>query len=107
MTNISREMFQTYLVAGTQNTGMDDFLNILEQALQAGITCFQFREKGAGSLQDSDTILKYATAAQALCRHYQVPFIIDDNLDLALQINADGIHVGQSTRLNNWSILPH
>ncbi|WP_248618751.1 thiamine phosphate synthase [Latilactobacillus curvatus] len=45
MTNISREMFQTYLVAGTQNTGMDDFLNILEQALQAGITCFQFREK--------------------------------------------------------------
>ena len=43
MTNIAQEILQTYLVAGTQDTGRENFLPILDQALQAGITCFQFR----------------------------------------------------------------
>ncbi len=45
MTNIAQEILQTYLVAGTQDTGRENFLPILDQALQAGITCFQFRDR--------------------------------------------------------------
>lgn len=96
MTNISPEILQTYLVAGTQDTGVANFLPTLTAALKAGITCFQFREKGPSSLQDATDIQYYAQKAQQLCQQYQVPFIIDDRLDLALALHADGIHVGQS-----------
>ncbi|MCP8857358.1 thiamine phosphate synthase [Latilactobacillus fuchuensis] len=96
MTNISPEILQTYLVTGTQDTGVAQFLPTLEAALNAGITCFQFREKGPNSLQSAAEIEHYARQAQQLCRTYQVPFFIDDRLELALTLQADGLHVGQS-----------
>lgn len=96
MTNITQEILQTYLVAGTQDTGRKNFLPVLEQALQAGITCFQFRDKGPNSLPNDADRYDYAQKAQTLCRTYHVPFIIDDRLELALALQADGLHVGQS-----------
>lgn len=96
MTNIAQEILQTYLVAGTQDTGRKNFLPVLEQALQAGITCFQFRDKGPNSLPTDAMRYEYAQKAQALCHTYHVPFIIDDRLELALDLQADGLHVGQS-----------
>ena len=50
--------------------------NQVEKALQGGATFLQLREK--------------------LCKKYQVPFVINDNVDIALAIDADGVHVGQS-----------
>lgn len=78
---------------GTQNCTREP-LHILEQALQAGITIFQFREKGAGSLTGA-AYEQFARQCQALCQHYDVPFIVNDDVELALKLDADGIHVGQ------------
>ncbi|MEJ7157487.1 thiamine phosphate synthase, partial [Staphylococcus capitis] len=63
-------------------------------ALEAGITMFQFREKGDKALSGLNKE-KLAKELQALCNTYSVPFIVNDDVSLAKRINADGIHVGQ------------
>ena len=63
----------------------------VEEALKGGATCIQLREKELGE----DSFLEEAYEIKALCRKYQVPFIINDNVDIAVQCGADGIHVGQ------------
>lgn len=89
-------MLNLYYICGTQDTNYDveEFLSILEKACQAGITMFQFREKGEGSLEGMAKE-NLAKAAFAITRRYGVPFIINDDVDLAIRIGADGIHVGQ------------
>ena len=102
MKNI-QEILPLYFVAGTQDcrhlgdNPTDNLLSVLKQALEGGITCFQFRDKGKFSLVNSPTEQRaLAINCRDLCRQYHVPFIVDDNVDLALEIEADGIHVGQS-----------
>lgn len=102
MKNI-QEILPLYFVAGTQDcrhlgdNPADNLLSVLRQALEGGITCFQFRDKGKFSLENSpDEQRALAINCQDLCRQYDVPFIVDDNVDLALEIEADGVHVGQS-----------
>lgn len=63
----------------------------VEEALKGGATCIQLREK---ELED-DMFLKEAILMKELCRAYQVPFIINDNVGIAVQCGADGVHVGQ------------
>ncbi len=69
-------------------------LDVLEAALQGGITCFQLREKGDHSLQGNEKYL-FAKKCKELCQRYNVPFIINDDVELAIALNADGIHIGQ------------
>lgn len=69
-------------------------LIILEEALQAGITMFQFREKGKNALK-GEAYIQFAQQCQQLCKSYRVPFIVNDDVALAIKLNADGIHVGQ------------
>ena len=102
MKNI-QEILPLYFVAGTQDcrhlgdNPAKSLLFVLKQALEGGITCFQFRDKGKFSLENSPMEQRsLAISCQNLCRQYNVPFIVDDNVDLALEIEADGIHVGQS-----------
>ena len=102
MKNI-QEILPLYFVAGTQDcrhlgdNSADNLLSVLRQALEGGITCFQFRDKGKFSLDNSpDEQRSLAIKCRDLCRQYNVPFIVDDNVDLALEIEADGVHVGQS-----------
>ena len=102
MKNI-QEILPLYFVAGTQDcrhlddNPADNLLSVLKQALDGGITCFQFRDKGKFSLENSpDEQRSLAISCRDLCHQYDVPFIIDDNVDLALEIEADGIHVGQN-----------
>lgn len=78
---------------GTINCKRDPLL-VLEEALQAGITMFQLREKGKNALK-GDEYIKFARQCQKLCQIYKVPFIINDDVELALTLDADGIHVGQ------------
>ena len=66
--------------------------NQVEKALQGGATFLQLREKSL----DDDIFLAEAKEIQKLCKKYQVPFVITDNVDIALAIDADGVHVGQS-----------
>jgi thiamine-phosphate pyrophosphorylase len=63
---------------------------VLEEALRGGVTLVQLREKNL----ESDAFLKEAIRIRDLCHQYGVPLIINDNLDVAAQCSADGIHVG-------------
>ncbi|MEN9865462.1 MAG: thiamine-phosphate pyrophosphorylase [Pseudomonadota bacterium] len=65
-------------------------LAISEAALRAGLCLLQYRHKTADAAQRQ----AQATALQALCKRYVVPFIINDFVDLALALDADGVHVG-------------
>lgn len=64
----------------------------VEEALRGGVTMVQLREK---ELPENE-FEKEALEIKELCRKYNVPFIINDNVNLAVKINADGVHVGQS-----------
>lgn len=64
----------------------------VEQALEGGATFVQLREKEL----DEEHFLEEAREMKELCRKYNVPFVINDNVDIALAMDADGVHVGQS-----------
>lgn len=83
-----------YLVFGTPDCFYHEPLNLLEQALKAGITCVQLREKGPIALTGTKKIV-FAKSCRKLCAQYDVPFFVNDDLELALMVDADGIHVGQ------------
>lgn len=89
-------MLHVYLVGGTQDVGNDSdrFLHDVETAFQAGVTAFQYREKDGSQLDQAATV-KMATRLRDLTRRYHVPYFIDDDEELALQVGADGVHVGQ------------
>ncbi|MGH1614655.1 thiamine phosphate synthase [Helicobacter pylori] len=70
-------------------------LDTLELALKSKITAFQFRQKGDLALQDPTQIKQLALECQKLCQKYGAPFIINDEVRLALELKADGVHVGQ------------
>ncbi|WLD93899.1 thiamine phosphate synthase [Alkalihalobacillus sp. AL-G] len=84
---------EIYFIMGSVNC-KKDLRHVLEEALQGGVTMFQFREKGAGCLQGEEKV-KLAKELQFICRSFEVPFIINDDVELAVQINADGVHIGQ------------
>jgi len=89
-------MLSVYFIAGTQDCENKDLISTLKQALEAGITCFQLREKGEKSLDSNDEQLKeLALNCKKICKEYQVPFIVNDYVHLAVEVDADGIHVGQ------------
>lgn len=64
----------------------------VEKALKGGATFIQLREKKL----DEGSFLEEAKEIQKLCKEYNVPFVINDNVEIAKKINADGVHVGQS-----------
>ena len=64
----------------------------VEKALKGGATFIQLREKNLGE----EEFLAEAKEIARLCKSYHVPFVINDNVDIALEMDADGVHVGQS-----------
>ena len=64
----------------------------VEEALKGGATFIQLREKEL----DEEHFLEEAKEIKGLCRRYQVPFVINDNVEIALAVDEDGVHVGQS-----------
>lgn len=64
----------------------------VEEALKGGATFIQLREKEL----DREHFLEEAKEIQKLCKIYHVPFVINDNVEIAVSIGADGVHVGQS-----------
>lgn len=63
-----------------------------EKALRGGATFLQLREKEL----DRGSVRQEAYELKDLCRKYHVPFVLDDDVDLAVEVGADGVHVGQS-----------
>lgn len=80
-----------YAVTDRAWVGKQSLYEQVEAALKGGVTCVQLREKEL----DDEAFLKEATQISALCKHYGVPFFINDNVEIAIKCHADGIHVGQ------------
>lgn len=80
-----------YAVTDRAWTGEQTLYEQVEAALKGGVTCVQLREKEL----DETAFLQEAKDICALCRRYGVPFIVNDNVDVAIACQADGIHVGQ------------
>ncbi len=80
-----------YAVTDRAWVGAMSLYEQVEAALKNGATCIQLREKDL----DEESFLAEAREMTKLCRQYHVPFIINDNVDIAIKCGADGIHVGQ------------
>lgn len=87
-----RKMMRLYAVTDRSWLRGQTLLEQVELALQGGVTCLQLREKEL----DLASFQKEAIEIQKLCHTYGVPFIINDNVKLAMAVGADGVHVGQS-----------
>lgn len=84
---------RVYFIMGSNNC-LKNPAEVLKEAISGGITFFQFREKGDGALTGSE---KYSLAKelQTICKEHQIPFIVNDDIELAVAIDADGVHIGQ------------
>lgn len=92
-TSAIKDALKLYFIMGSPNCHRDP-VNILEEAIHGGISLFQFREKGQGALSGAEK-KKLATALQQVCKEANIPFIVNDDIDLAVEIDADGVHIGQ------------
>ena len=81
-----------YFITDSTIYSEEEFLYRVEQALMGGITLLQLREKDKSTREYMDLAEKVHT----LTKKYNVPLIIDDRVDVALAIDAEGVHVGQS-----------
>ena len=81
-----------YFITDSTNYSEEEFLYRVEQALMGEITLLQLREKDKSTREYMDLAEKVHT----LTKKYNVPLIIDDRVDVALAIDAEGVHVGQS-----------
>lgn len=90
--NSVKEAMLLYAVTDRAWTGHLTLMEQVALALEGGATCVQLREKEL----DDGTFLEEAREMKMLCARYHVPFIINDNVEVALACGADGIHVGQS-----------
>jgi len=80
-----------YVISDCKNHKANDLLNVTEEILDAGISLFQFRDKH--SKYEIKKLL--AKKLQLLCKKHKTPFIINDDVKLAKEISADGVHLGK------------
>lgn len=86
------ESLKLYLVTDSAILEGRDFYESIEDALKGGVTMLQLREKDCSGKE----FLEKAIKLRELTRNYNVKFIINDRVDIALLCDADGVHVGQS-----------
>ena len=92
MKNFNRDSLRLYAVTDRNWLGEQTLYEQVEEALRGGATMLQIREKELDEADFEDE----AREIQKLCRKYQVPMIINDNVALAKRVDADGVHIGQS-----------
>ena len=81
-----------YFITDSTNYSEEEFLSRVEQALLGGVTLLQLREKEKSTRE----YIELAEKVHKLAKRYHVPLIIDDRVDVALAIDAEGVHVGAS-----------
>lgn len=90
--NITPKQMLLYAVSDRAWSDSDEeFLSQVKQAVSSGVTIFQLREKHT----DYENFKKIALEIKPICKEYNVPLIINDNVKLAKDIDADGVHLGQ------------
>jgi thiamine-phosphate pyrophosphorylase len=88
-----KNLLKVYFIMGSVNC-LQDPAEVLTESISGGITIFQFREKGEGALQGNEK-KQLAKRLKAICQDNGIPFIVNDDIDLALEVDADGVHIGQ------------
>jgi thiamine-phosphate diphosphorylase len=88
----SKEDLLLYAVTDSRWLNGKPLAKAVEEAIAGGATCIQLREKHP----DEKDYLKTAKEVQAVCKKHGIPFVINDDVDLAVLLEADGVHVGQS-----------
>lgn len=91
---MKREWLNLYFVMGSADCDSRDPSGVLQEAINGGVSFFQFREKGNGAKVGMEK-RKLARELKDICKRHDVPFIVNDDIDLALEIEADGVHIGQ------------
>ena len=81
-----------YFITDSTNYSEEEFLFRVEEALKGGVTLLQLREKGKSTRE----YIELAKKIHIITKKYNVPLIIDDRVDVALAIQAEGVHVGQN-----------
>lgn len=87
-----KEMLQFYAIThGAWQSSSQSLADQVALAVEHGVTCVQLREK---TLED-DALVALANSLKEICHHYKIPLLMNDRLDIALKIGADGAHLGQ------------
>ena len=87
-----KNALKLYLVTDSDILKGRDFYKCIEDAIKAGVTMVQLREKNA----DGKEFLEKAIKLRELTNKYNVTFVINDRIDIAMLVDADGVHIGQS-----------
>lgn len=87
----SNSMVQLYAITDRRWLKNETLGNQVESALKGGVTCVQIREKNL----DNNLFLEEAIKIKKICNKYGVPLIVNDNIEVAIKSNADGVHIGQ------------
>lgn len=90
--NNLKKSLKLYLVTDSDLLKERNFYECIEEAIKSGVTMVQLREKGA----DGKEFLEKAKKLRELTKKYNVPFIINDRIDIAMICDADGVHIGQN-----------
>lgn len=96
--------YRLYLVTDSRPETLRgrNICDVVEAALKGGVTCVQFRDKTS----DTGELVRTARQLHELTKRYNVPLLINDRVDVALAIGAEGCHVGQDDMSRLWGIGP-
>ncbi|WP_026666205.1 bifunctional hydroxymethylpyrimidine kinase/phosphomethylpyrimidine kinase [Butyrivibrio sp. FC2001] len=89
---MDREKLKLYLVTNSDGMTEEDFLYRIEEAIKGGVTIVQIREKDKSTRE----YIELAEKVHEVTKKYDVPLIVDDRIDVAMAIGAEGVHLGQS-----------
>lgn len=84
--------FNLYAITGEEFHPTRNLVDVMEEAINGGVDIIQLRDK-TGSKRE---VLQKAKELRALTKKYNIPFIVNDHIDIALAVDADGIHLGQT-----------
>ena len=87
---ISADKLRLYAVTDSAWLNGRSLAEVVREAIEGGATVVQYREKN----KDYDDMLKEAREVCAVCREYGVPFIMNDSVEIAMAVDADGVHLG-------------
>lgn len=94
---LDKDSLKVYLITDRSWTDGEKLLNQIEDSIISGTTIIQIREKNISF----EKYVERAKEIQDICLKHSIPFIVNDNVDVAIRVNADGVHVGQSDLIAN------
>lgn len=94
---LNKEAMILYAITDRSWLGEKSLAEQVEDAIKGGATCIQLREKNLSF----DEFLSLAKDVKKITDKYKIPFLINDNVDIAVKVNADGVHIGQGDEAIN------